>query len=309
MDAPQQPKILGGLEEIANQYDAFLIDQWGVIHDGNKLYPGAKDVLRQLQEQGKTVIILTNSSKANQVNEARLQDKFGITPDNYTSIVSSAHVLKDLMHNRSQPPWDCFGKKVFVFDNGQNADLIQGTDLESVENVSEADVILFTDIPEGQTHLENQSWINIGIERGIPLVTPSADTLTVTVNGVFGGMGAVVNDYRSKGGTVINVGKPEKVVYQHCANLFAGIGSKRVLAIGDQIGSDIVGARRFGYDAALVSTGAARDTFPQVKTLRDLAEAAFIYGEPNLAPNYVLASLQWQSSQTRELFRGESRER
>lgn len=293
MDTPQQVQLIGGITEIADQYDGFLIDQWGVIHDGNHLYPDVKNVLGRLQQAGKTVLILTNSSKTNQVNETRLREKFNLSSDFYTSIVSSAQLLRDLMQQKKYFPWNGFGNKVFVVDNGQNAALIEGTDLERVEDVSQAETIMFLDIPEGETHIDNQEWINTGIEKGLPLLCPSADTLTVTVNGVFGGMGSVVHDYRTKGGLVINVGKPEKLVYEHCATILNGIEPGRILAIGDQIGSDVIGAKSFGYDAALVSTGAARDTFPESRTLKDLAKAAFNYNKANLAPNYVLPALQW----------------
>ena len=37
-----------GLKSIANQYDLFFIDIWGVIHNGIKLYENAVQVLEKL---------------------------------------------------------------------------------------------------------------------------------------------------------------------------------------------------------------------------------------------------------------------
>ena len=172
-----------------------------------------------------------------------------------------------------------------------------------MSDVNLADVIMFLDIPEGETHLHNQHWIDVGVDRGVPLVCPSADSLTVTVNGVFGGMGSVVTEYLRKGGKVINVGKPERAVYAYCAALIGDIEPRRVLAIGDQIGSDIVGARRFGYDAALVATGASRNTFPAARSLAELAECALAYAPLMLGPNFVLPALMWGTNATRESCR------
>ena len=39
-----------GLSSVANQFDLFFIDIWGVVHNGIKLYPNAINVLERLSE-------------------------------------------------------------------------------------------------------------------------------------------------------------------------------------------------------------------------------------------------------------------
>ena len=41
-------KLIKGLSQVQSKYDAFLIDLWGVVHNGIQLYPGAIDVLKNL---------------------------------------------------------------------------------------------------------------------------------------------------------------------------------------------------------------------------------------------------------------------
>ena len=54
---------LEGLAAVADRYALFLIDQWGVMHDGHTPYPGAVECMANLQQMGKKIILLSNSSK------------------------------------------------------------------------------------------------------------------------------------------------------------------------------------------------------------------------------------------------------
>ena len=80
-----------GLAEIASDYDGMLIDQFGVLHDGSKLYPGALDVLERLHQLNIPVAVMTNSGKRTGANIARLT-KMGIPRTLYVDAVSSGEV-------------------------------------------------------------------------------------------------------------------------------------------------------------------------------------------------------------------------
>ena len=56
-------KRIVGLRGIADQFDLYLIDQYGVLHDGIAAYPGAIDGFARLGSSGRKVIVLTNSGK------------------------------------------------------------------------------------------------------------------------------------------------------------------------------------------------------------------------------------------------------
>ena len=91
---------ISGIVEIADRYDAVLLDQWGVIHNGNQLYPGVKDVLQRLRKMGKKIVIVTNSSKTSEVNRSRLLSRFGLTP-----------TTEGLDERQVGPPLERFWKK------------------------------------------------------------------------------------------------------------------------------------------------------------------------------------------------------
>lgn len=61
------------LSAVADAYDAFLVDQYGVLRDGRGPYPGAAETLVRLKQAGKRVIILSNSGKRSAENDRRLE--------------------------------------------------------------------------------------------------------------------------------------------------------------------------------------------------------------------------------------------
>lgn len=72
-------KFCQGISDISDSYSGFLIDQWGVIHNGVKPYDGVIDCLKELQSRKKQVIILSNSGKRAEENKKRLKE-IGIGP-------------------------------------------------------------------------------------------------------------------------------------------------------------------------------------------------------------------------------------
>ena len=289
-----KPSCVNGIKNIVSLYDVFLIDQWGVIHNGNNSYVGVLEVFKELIKEKKTIIILTNSGKTRDFNIKRLYDQFGLSPSCYTDLVSSAELLKMLLVERTSYPWSSFGNKVFIIANGLDGNLINGTAYERVSDISEADFVMLLSIAENDNGDKHQNWIAQAIEKRLFLVCPSADKLSVTPNGVFKGMASIINDYKLKGGSVINVGKPESQIYEYCTRYFPGIKLHRILAIGDHIESDIRGAKCYGIHSALVNTGATKDSFPLAKTIEDIADAIFSSDDFELiSPNWILPSLKW----------------
>ena len=51
------------LEDLADQFDAFFIDQFGVLMDAAGPYPFAVDAIKRLSEYDKPIVLLSNSGK------------------------------------------------------------------------------------------------------------------------------------------------------------------------------------------------------------------------------------------------------
>ena len=79
------------LSEIVDRYDAFLVDQYGVLLDGAGLYDHARGVLDELAARGKTVLLISNSGKRSAANVARL-GRFGVSRATFLDVLSSGEV-------------------------------------------------------------------------------------------------------------------------------------------------------------------------------------------------------------------------
>ena len=57
------PHMLGGLAEIADQYDALIVDIWGVLHNGKQPFEGVDAALLNYRQQGGKVLLLSNAPR------------------------------------------------------------------------------------------------------------------------------------------------------------------------------------------------------------------------------------------------------
>ena len=84
---------LSGLRAIAPQYDVFLVDLWGVVHDGKRPFAGVIDALRELSREGRRVIFVTNSSRDG-VRVAAMLEAMGIDRELFEAVISSGDVTR-----------------------------------------------------------------------------------------------------------------------------------------------------------------------------------------------------------------------
>ena len=56
---------LNGLQSIADNYDLFYVDLWGVVHNGVNLHKKAIAVLNELLKKNKMLVLLTNAPRPN----------------------------------------------------------------------------------------------------------------------------------------------------------------------------------------------------------------------------------------------------
>ena len=96
MSIPIEPAIPfhRGLAELAERYDGFILDLWGLVHNGIAPYPGAVDCMRRLRSAGKPVVLLSNAPRSAGTVAAFLAG-IGVLPDSYDAIVTSGDGLSE----------------------------------------------------------------------------------------------------------------------------------------------------------------------------------------------------------------------
>ena len=77
--------------------------------------------------------------------------------------------------------------------------------------------------------------------------------------------GSIAKIFEDLGGEVVYFGKPHKEVYNMCFN-----SNEKVLAIGDNLRTDIKGANNLKIDCIFISDGVHRNEFKDTLDLNDL---------------------------------------
>jgi ribonucleotide monophosphatase NagD (HAD superfamily) len=107
--------------------------------------------------------------------------------------------------------------------------------------------------------------------------------------------GALARDYEKMGGRVVLAGKPHAPIYDlayaELSALRGGVIDKaRILAIGDGIATDVLGANRQGIDCLFIASGMHGETLKTAGQL-DIAKAEAALATENAHAAYVVAAL------------------
>jgi ribonucleotide monophosphatase NagD (HAD superfamily) len=106
-----RPKLVQGIRDIVNDYDLFLLDMWGVMHDGSRPYDGVLDVVSKLvKDYNKRLVILSNSSKR-QDHSIKMLRKLGFDPQDFEKIITSGEVAYQMLQGKGEwlrfcQPWE-----------------------------------------------------------------------------------------------------------------------------------------------------------------------------------------------------------
>ena len=93
-----------GLKAIADSYELFYIDLWGVVHNGINLHDEAINVLKQISKKNKDYVLLTNAPRPNSTVKKFLE-KMGMEKEMrdhvFTSGEASLNYLKKNFLNKT----------------------------------------------------------------------------------------------------------------------------------------------------------------------------------------------------------------
>ena len=132
-----------GMAAIATQYDAFILDVWGVLHDGVTLYPGAVDTLEHLTAAGKPFVMLTNAPRRSAA-VAESMIGMGMPPAFCRHILSSGEATFLDLKERSDPFYARVGNRCIHIGPDRDRNLLEGLDWEQTARLEDADLIINT---------------------------------------------------------------------------------------------------------------------------------------------------------------------
>jgi HAD superfamily hydrolase (TIGR01459 family) len=255
--------IVDGLGAFIDAYEGFLVDQWGVLHNGESIYPGALEVLAELARRNKQVVLLTNSGRRRSFNEERLQE-LGFNTRALAGIVTSGEATWRALLERTAEPFKSLGRRCLLFTRADDMGPVEGLDLELVDDPAEAEFIYLTWL-DALTHSidDFDAVIEAAAARDVPMVCSNPDRVAPTEGGLTQAPGSLAERYRARGGRVIYVGKPHRPIYQACLDLLPDLEPHEICGIGDSFEHDIQGAKQAGLAAAFIMQGIHAASFPK----------------------------------------------
>ena len=242
------------LEQLAERYDAFLIDQFGVLLSGGGAYPGAAQALDWLARQpGKRIVLLSNSGKRAAPNAARLE-RLGFRRDSFETVLSSGEAAHGLLARRIAAGDISAGARVLLLARDGDLSAIDGLDLRATDDPTQANLILIAGSLGAEIGLDGyRAILSDPAARRVPALCTNPDMTMLTANGPDFGAGRIAELYETMGGTVERIGKPHRLIYDIAREMLGD--PARVICIGDSPDHDILGAANAGFDSALVRTG------------------------------------------------------
>jgi HAD superfamily hydrolase (TIGR01459 family) len=268
---------VSGFGEVAARYDGFIVDLWGVVHDGVKPLPGVIDCLSRLREQNKPVVFLSNAPRRAPA-VARTLAGMGIGANFYAGIMSSGEAVHAALRDRTDE-FAGLGSAVYHLGPARDRDLFDGLPYRQVNAPKEADFLLNTG-PDDRLGEDDMApylpVLNAALEARLPMVCANPDLEVMKDGRRIICAGLLARHYADHGGAVIMRGKPDPAIYAPTLALL-GTGKSRTLAVGDSLRTDIAGAKAAGIDACWVLSGVD-------------ARPAMVQG---LAPVAILGGLAW----------------
>jgi len=271
---------LAGIAALVPDYDGFVIDLWGVIHDGTTPYDGALEALARIRATGKPAVLLSNAPRRAAAAREGLR-RLGVHDDLYAAVMTSGEAAWTAL---AEYP----GARVYHLGPARDRSVLDARDVVLVDRPDQADLVLNTgpDDSRDPTHIDPYlSELDDCLTARLPMLCANPDLEIVRSGGVrVICAGALALWYEERGGQVRWIGKPFPEVYGPTMALL-GVPAGRALAIGDALRTDVAGAKAMGMDACWVLGG--------IHALDSPAQAEAEAAAAGLAPVATIPGFRW----------------
>lgn len=244
---------ISALTEIEDLFDAVIVDQYGVLHNGQSAYPGALRALQIMSKKGIPVVALTNSGKLARTNISRLA-AMGFLEELFCGVVSSGELARNRLADMAPRT------EILLIAREGERELIDGLDVRLALPGQPVDLIVLAAVEPFKRGLADYSDVlkRYASDKA-PMLLVNPDLLLVENGRTAFGPGAVANEYRRMGGFVEVLGKPARPMFDVSRQVLGGLLAERVLMIGDSPHHDIGGAAAAGMKTLLIRDGVQSD--------------------------------------------------
>ena len=245
---------LNHLSEVFHSYDTYVIDLWGVMHNGIALNPKAIEVVENLSESSKKIVFLSNAPRPSSkvvefLKRMKMKEKF------LSRVITSGEAA---MHAINQ---NKYGKSFYHLGPSRDQSIFEKV-LENKTSLDNCDFILCTGLFDDQDEdLEYyKDLLKNYTSKKFICTNPDLTVHRGDIEELCAG--ALAKTFETLGGEVIYYGKPYKEIYEMCFDI-----KEKVLAIGDNLRTDIKGANNLNIDSLFIYNGVHKN---EIKNDEDL---------------------------------------
>jgi len=282
-----------GMSDLAPAYDGFVLDLWGVIHDGVSLYPDVVDCLEHLEAAGKKFVMLSNAPRrAPAIADSMLH--MGMPEKFCRNIMSSGEATYVALHDPDDPWFVDRRRHCLHIGPKRDLNLFEGLDIERVSTADEADFIVNTGPwADGEAVADYAQLLESGAARGLRMICANPDLQVIRGGRRIICAGALAQYYEELGGEVRYFGKPRPEIYDSCFTMLDIEERGRILAVGDSLRTDIAGAAAVGIDSVLVVGGLHGEELLGPNGAPDQRLLAEACAQEGFFPGGALTTFRW----------------
>ena len=242
------------LAAVPERYRLILCDIWGCVHDGMRLYPGAAERLRGWRGEGRSVVLITNAPRTTEAIEEHLRG-VGLPRDCWDWIASSGEAGIAALTGLDRP--------VGFIGTSDDREILEGRRVRFADG-GDFDELACTGLDGRRQCVEDyRDELEALARRDVLMHCLNPDRVVVHGGVERACAGALADMYDALGGRVTWYGKPFPAIYRHSLSLAGNPPPGQVLAIGDALQTDVLGAARMGFDCVFVTGGIhAGEDFP-----------------------------------------------
>lgn len=241
-------------DALPKRYRVILCDIWGCIHDGMRLYPGAARRLREWRADGRTIVLVSNAPRPGSTVDAHLL-RLGLQLSDWDHIVTGGEAGIAVLKT--------FPSVGFIGTASDRAD-VEGGGVR-IAGGEDFDQLACTGLDRHRgTPDEYRGQLKPLADRGVVMHCLNPDRIAIHGGVAMPCAGALADLYEGLGGAVEYYGKPYPAIYRHALQLAGDPPLESVLAVGDSLATDVLGAARMGIDCVYVAGGIHRgEPFPE----------------------------------------------
>ena len=265
---------LNHLSEIFHSYDTYIIDLWGVMHNGISLNLNAIEAVENLSDSSKKIVFLSNAPRPSYkvvefLKRMKMADKF------LSQVVTSGEAAMNAINKNK------FGKKYYHLGPSRDLSIFEKV-LENKTSLEKCDFIVCTGFFDDHEEDLNYYKELLKDHTSKKLICTNPDMVVHRGNAEELCAGAIAKTFESLGGKVVYYGKPYKEIYEMCFDK-----REKVLAIGDNLRTDIKGANDLNIDSLFIYNGVHKN---EIKSIKELPALLKRY---KVKTNFFQKELKW----------------